>query len=314
MNTEELAVEIIKNEEDIYPYLHRSFIDKGYASTITKRLNEEIENSPELRDTIYAVIMYPAIKWAAAHEKIGDSLLDFAEQNDSDMSAQIKISAEIVTYETTIDDILQKRAAYFNACRNLASKIEEALSKIRMYPQKGEKLASILSAILGITECTSRHDIDKYLKNTLTVFSRFIEPAMSDLDIILTGAMPSNDDADILCGETLSTLSEYTCLIWQTNNIKERDVTANDKLYLELMRDLIGSLKKFPRDGKIYHSIANTIIDLKPLGISDEAAAERLDISTFTYSIKKRRTLIILGSLLFGCSGDMFMKILADKI
>ena len=96
-------------------------------------------------------------------------------------------------------------------------------------------------------------------------------------------------------------------------NSKKESEAAAEK-YLELMDKAIEQVKKFPSGGNVYYSIIQTIIRLKPLGVPDEVAAERLDMSTYTFSIKKRRALLVLCSAIFCYEGDIYVKLLADKI
>lgn len=155
------------------------------------------------------------------------------------------------------------------------------------------------------------------------------------LDVILSGAVLSDDEMAYVYHNITLLLKEYNRIVWRANNSDDRalrllscetedemlEITSKDEKYrqayliveyIKFINGAIEMVKSFPVNGKEYYDIIKTIVDLKPQNISDEVSSRELGMSTYTYSVKKRRALSVLSSILWGCDGDAFVRLLTD--
>ena len=301
----------------VCPVLYRSFVQSEFSLLIVRRMNDFLQQYPEMKDIVLVVMSYPAIKWVLNNEKSSEALLRLLnDKENAAMFNQAKAVAEKVT-QMPLGELIERRHSYIENCHVLAAGIEETINKIGTYPDHGKKYQAVLRVALGIDgeneKELSRYNLNKYFPEALKLMYRCMEEQSLAIDKVLTGALPSDETNAAMYHGILQMLQEYTQLLWLSKNSKKESEAAAEK-YLELMDKAIEQVKKFPSGGNVYYSIIQTIIRLKPLGVPDEVAAERLDMSTYTFSIKKRRALLVLCSAIFCYEGDIYVKLLADKI
>lgn len=313
MEVNKIVKNIAVNHQPVCPILYRSYIQSDYGLLITRRMNECLAVYPEMRDTIYALAIYPAIKWAVAVEKEVSTLLNMLKNSDKAVLAGAKTVVE--TASESLENLIQRRKSYYEACRTLIATVDENLSKIKTYPDHGKKYNSVLQVVIGESyslEGVTRYNLNKYLPDAIKLLHRCMRESDPTLDHVLTGALPSEEENAFLYQSVTQLLQDYTQLLWLTNNADQNNVLEVAE-YTKQLNKVVAQLKSFPGSGNIYYNIIQTVIKLKPLGIPDEVAADKLKMSTYTYSIKKRRALAVLGAILFGCEGDIYVKLLADK-
>lgn len=316
MKITDVVKSIVNTDQPVCPNLSRSFLQSDYALLIVRRLNEFLQQYPEMRDVVFMIAAYPAIKWVLEAEKSGEALLRLlVDKNNAALFHQSRAVAENIS-EMNLNALVECRREYLSACRTLVVAIEDALTKIGTYPDRGGKYQDILGVALGVSNTTkkeaSRYNINKYFPDALKLMHHCMIEESITVNKVLSGALPSDEKNTSIYHNVIQLLQEYTQLLWLSKNSKE-SVWGPAKQYLEIFDEVINCIREFPAAGNIYYDIAQTIIKLKPLGIPDEIAAERLEMSTYTYSVKKRRTLLVLGSMLFCCEGDIYMKLLLDK-
>lgn len=313
MEVNKIVKNIAVSHQPVCPTLYRSYIQSEYGLLIVRRMNECLDAYPEMRDTIYALVIYPALKWAVGVEKEVSILLSMLENSEGTVLAGPK--AVVQTVAESLEKLVLKRKVYYEACHTLIAAVDENLSKIKTYPDHGKKYNSVLQVAIGESdslEGITRYNLNKYLPDAIKLLHRCMRESGPTLDHVLTGALPSEEENAFLYQSVTQLLQDYTQLIWLTNNADQNNVSDAEE-YIKQLNKVVAQLKSFPGNGNIYYNIIQTIIKLKPLGIPDETAAEKLKMSTYTYSIKKRRALTVLGAILFSCEGDIYVKLLADK-
>lgn len=333
--------EVIKNmmEMDV-PELTfmRSFTQHSSSVLIMKRYNELIAENPDLQDIVTAFAVYPALKWAQKAENI-DAVM--ARVCASDQNAQRLINvqralADVTGYEPKLR--LCNRKKYFEASRKLTWRLEHLVEQIRDFPGEGEVYANILSIMLG----NEKADVSKYMTNqhAKAAMELAYECAGREVDALVddvfTGIVQSDDEMSLIYHNIDILLREYNRILWHTQNSDDRamrllaceseeemlKITEHDDKYrqayliveyIKLINGAIEMVKTFPANGEEYYRIIKTVIELKPKRISDEVAAEHVGMSTYSYSVKKRRALSVLSAILWGCDGDTFVRFLTDK-
>lgn len=319
MEVSNIVRDVIKIDSTVYPTFYRSFTQIDFSLLVIRRLNEFLQQHPEMQDIVYIVAVYPAIKWAIAMEESSEALLRLlCDKKNAALFNKTKIVVEKAS-EKLLEELIECRKGYFKACHALVEGIEGTLKKIETYPEYGKKYQVALKVALGITGDNeieiSRYNINKYLPDALKLMHHCMLDMADIIDTVLTGVLPSNEKSSAMYHSIIQILQEYTQILWLSKNSDNQD-NENEKVikrYIELMNEIMVYIEKFPVDGSSYFDIMQTIVKLKPLGIPDEVAAERLEMSTYTFSIKKRRTLLILWSFLFCCEGDLYVKLLTDK-
>ena len=316
MKVANVVEKVVEMDQPVCPVLYRSFVQSEYSLLIVRRMNDFLQQYPEMKDIVFVVMSYPAIKWVLKNEKSSEALLRLLSDTKNAATYQAKTVAEKVA-EISLDELIERRKSYIENCHVLAAGIEDTINRIGTYPDHGKKYQSVLRVALGIDEENkkelSRYNINKYFPEALKLMYRCMTEQSLAIDKVLTGALPSDEANATMYHGILQMLQEYTQLLWLSKNSK-KEMKAADDSYLELIDKAIEQVKTFPSGGNIYYSIIQTIIRLKPLGVPDEVAAERLNMSTYTFSIKKRRALLVLCSSIFCYEGDIFVKLLADKV
>lgn len=317
MKVANVVERVVKMDQPVCPVLYRSFIQSEFSFLIVRRMNDFLQQYPEMKDIVFVIMTYPAIKWVLNNEKSSEALLRLlGDKENTVMFSQAKAVAEKVT-EMPLDELIELRRSYIENCRVLVVGIENTINKIGTYPDHGKKYQAVLRVALGIDgeneKELTRYNINKYFPEALKLMYRCITEQSLAIDKVLTGALPPSEANVAMSYSVLQMLQEYTQLLWLSKNSKNESRAAAEK-YLELMDKVIEQVKEFPSSGNTYYSIIQAIIRLKPLGIPDEVVAERLNMSTYTFSIKKRRALLALCSAIFSCEGDIYVKLLVDKI
>lgn len=308
---------IVEFDRPVCPILYRSFVQSEFSLLFVRRMNDFLQQHPEMKDVVFVITVYPAIKWALSNEKSSEAILCLlGDEGSVSIFNQTKTVVEKIT-QTSLDELIKLRKNYIENCFVLATGIESAINKIGTYPGHGKMYQAILRVALGIDKEKkrelSRYNVNKYFPEVLKLMYRCLKEQSLVINKVLTGALPSDEANSAMCRGTLQMLQEYTQLMWLSKNSKKQSGVEIEK-YLELMNRAVEKLKEFPSTGDVYYSIIQTLIQLKPLGIPDEAVAEHLNMSTYTFSIKKRRALLALYSEIFGHEGDIYVKLLTDKI
>lgn len=308
---------VVKMDQPVCPVLYRSFIQSEFSLLIVRRMNDFLQQYPEMKDVVFVIMVYPSIKWVLSNERNSGSLLQLlSDKNNAAIFNQSKAVAEKIA-GMSLSELIKHRQSYIENCRALVAGIENVIDKIGTYPDYGKKYQVVLRIALGIAEedekGLSRYNVNKYFDEALKLMYCCLTEQSLTIDKVLTGALPSDEANVVMCQGVLHILQEYTQVLWLSKNSKNESEVAAKK-YLEFIDKAIERIKAFPSDGNVYYSIIQTIIRLKPLGLPDEVAAERLNMSTYTFSIKKRRALLVFCSAIFSCEGDICLKLLADKV
>lgn len=317
MNIPNVVERVMEIDQPVCPVLYRSFVQSEFSLLIVRRMNNFLQQHPEMRDAVYIAMTYPAIKWMLDNKESGEALLRLLGDNESAAMFNMTKSVAEKIAEEPLAELIERRRSYYEHCRMLAVGVEETVNVIGTYPEHGKKYRAVLNAALGIDRDSekelSRYNINKYLPKALELLYRCMTEQSVVVNKVLTGVLPSDESNTVMHQGMLQTLQEYTQLLWLFKNSKKGNEVAVEK-YLDFIDQAIERVKAFPAGGDVYYNIIQTIVRLKPLGIPDETAAERLGMSTYTFSIKKHRALLVLCSAMFCCEGDIYVKLLTDKV
>lgn len=325
-------------ETDVQAFvLYRSMTNYRSSVIITRRLNELIADEPDLQDVAVALAIYPALKWSM-HGADADVVMSRMCKSDEELRRLGNVQKVLVAatgFEPRF--LLENRKRYFDACSELIRLLEKAIKKVGEYPNVGKVYQSILKLFLmDSKEEPTKYIVNRYVKDAVRlVYECYGEEIEELLDVILSGAVLPDDEMAYVYHNITLLLKEYNRIVWRANNSDDRalrllscetedemlEITSKDEKYrqayliveyIKFINGAIEMVKSFPVNGKEYYDIIKTIVDLKPQNISDEVSSRELGMSTYTYSVKKRRALSVLSSILWGCDGDAFVRLLTD--
>lgn len=337
MDIKEIVKSIITTDVEALSFF-RSFSHSPVSTIMTRRLNELLVEAPDLQDTAIALVIYPALQWMLSGKEIDEVMSRLCEENE-DLVRLGKIQ-EIISNVTDIQPklLLENRKNYFQTCEKLISLINHAIEQISKYPDTGTHYEELLRLFVNPNgkHFPSKYTINKHFKDAVILLDEMHGAEIESLmDGVLSGISYSDAELDYVYHNIGLLLREYNRVVWRAHNFDDRatqllackneeemlEITQYDKMYrqayilVEYIKFISGAVemvKSFPNGGHEYYSILKGIIEFKPLKLSDEAVARELGLSTYTFSVKKRRALSILGSILWGCDGDGFVKLLTE--
>lgn len=319
--------------------LYRLFIDSEISISLKKRLNDLLEDTPELTDMVIALVIYPALVWNLKGKEI-NSVMERISEANTEVRA-LEDTQELLVKASGIQPklLLEKREAYFSACETLVNLIEDGIEKIQSFPGDGETYYSILRSIVGKQEgpFLSRFIIDKNYRKAISILHDLCANDLTGLlDVILDGYVVDDEELMLVYHNTALLLKEYNRILWYARTSDDKAMRllscgseaemialteSDDKFcqayliaeYAKLITGAVELVKEFPVYGKEYYSILSGILEATPQKVKDETLAKKIGMSTYTYSVKKKRALSVLGCALWGCDSDTFIRLLTAK-
>lgn len=337
MDIKDIVKTIIETDVQDFVF-YRSMTSYRSSVVATRRLNELIAEEPDLQDVVVALSIYPALKWSMRGADV-DAVMARMCRNDDELHRLGSVQKTLVA-ATGVEPrfLLENRHRYFDACAELVQLLQDAVKQVGHYPRHGRVFQSILQTFLmDAVEEPTKYVVNKYVKDAVRlIYECYGERIEELLDIVLSGTVQSDEEMAYIYHNITLLLKEYNRIVWRANNSDDRalrllacksedemlEITQRDEKYqqayliveyIKFINGAIETVKSFPINGKEYYRIIKTIIDLKPQNISDEQASRELGMSTYTFSVKKRRALSVLGAILWGCDGDAFVRLLTDE-
>lgn len=320
--------------------LYRSLVRSPLSSVITRRLNGLLIDAPEVTDAVVVLSIFPALKWNLKGESV-DKVMEKLNNSSVKMKAlerTQKLLVEVSGFQPKL--LLEQREEYFKACREVVSLTERTIERIAQFPGEGKIYQKILLSTIGNLsdeELPTKYLLNKNIGGAVELFHDVCQDEMKPLlDVILNGYVMDDAEMMELYHNTTLLLREYNRIMWYSNSSLDKamqllscqteqqmlGVTESDEKfsqayligeYAKLITGAVEMVKEFPLYGEDYHRILRVIFDAKPQKVSDETLARQVEMSTYSFSIKKRRALSVLGCVLWGCDGDAFIRLLADE-
>lgn len=345
MNKEAIKsiIEKIVNEDFEELSFYRSFSkNNAVAGVLVKRMNESLYDYPSTTDTIICLHLYPAIKWVVSCGNAYDIVQRF-QVNDckiSQLSQIQEVIQSVIGIRTELK--LNSREEYFKSCKKFVACIENIVETIGGYPHMGKKYQAILQSFLGIDDSKksstpSIYYVNQNAKSLLCFLADYygnvFEESLNDL---LSGRAIADDDVNKVYHNIELLLREYNKILWHKKHSKDKamqllacgnamemdKITQNDSKYfqastivdyIKFIRGAIEAVRSFPVMGEEYYKILSAIVELKSQCLSDKEISYRLKMSTYSYSVKRKKALAVLSAVLWGVDGDIYVKMLTDK-
>ena len=319
--------------------LYRSFIKLENSVTIKKRLNDIVEEYPELTDIVVALSIYPALVWSLKGKEITAVMGRIA--TPSERIKTLEMTQELIVKVSGMQPrlLLEQRKKYFEACEEVVKLIDSGIDKVKSYPENGTQYYVLLCAAIGkeVESVPSRFLIKKNLKDAVEILHSTCASKLDELlDQVLNGYVVDDDEMQAVYHNTTLLLKEYNRIVWYAQTSDDRAMqlltcgseaemialTESDSKYCQsyriieyakLISGAVELVKDFPIYGEEYYKILSLILEAKPQKVRDDVMAKKLGISTFTYSVRRRQALAILGCILWGCDGDTYIRLLTSE-
>ena len=319
--------------------LYRLFTASDAVAVIKRRMNDILEDSPEMTDVVLALAVYPALVWNLKGKEIR-SVMERISTENTEVQA-LKATQKLLVKASGVEPslFLERRQAYFDACEAFIKILDKKIEKVREFPEGGEALYTVLQATIGkeAARPMTRFYVNKNLRKAIEVLYNLCGTELTPyLNVILNGQVVDDEELKAVYHNIALLLKEYNKILWYAEASDDKamqllscksaedmyDLTESDGKYrdayliaeyVKLIAGAVELVKEFPVYGEEYYEILSGILDSKPQKIKDEALARKAGMSTFTYSVKKRRALAVLGCALWGCDSDTYIRLLASE-
>ena len=250
-----------------------------------------------------------------------------------------------VLEETRISGISSNREDFFRNCEDMVALIDAIIGKVGFYPERGYIYQGALKIITSPAKVApTKYYINLYFRELVQLIDDDYGKQLKDfLSKMMAGGQsaPIDREREQERNKSLtSLLKEYTRLDWrfrtlysdnpsllnwllnsEEETLKKR-LSENESFrepyiilqYMRLIDELISVVGEFPYDGEEYVSILDAIIREKPKRTSDADISQRLMMSTFTYSIKRRRALMLMNEALSGNNINPYIDLMLKKV
>lgn len=344
----QIITNLIEIDIDDY-WFYRSFIEhsdkKNGIGSLRNQMNSLMTECPETINVILGLYLYPVVKWIVKYKDIQLKAEHFTSKNFSSVWRFFEIQ-NILREVSGIYSKLQlpNRTEYFAICEEFLSFIDSMYNSIISCPDFSCQCESVLSLFLN-------RPIDANIKKNyatnygIRLFSKKVILLVTDCykkefdtfmeKLLIDDSLVAQDQYSIY-HNTEKLLSEYNRILWKTQNFSDKavqllncknalemdDITQSDEKYsqanliveyIKVIYVAIESVKDFPVFGKEYYKILSFLTNYKKQGLSDKEIAVQLQMSDFSYSVKKRRALSVLSSILWGGDMDTFIKLLTSR-
>lgn len=294
------------NTHEVNLYL-RGFLDSPHARLFAKRINELCKEDASVEPAALILMLYPATKCVLAcakeTDKIFTALTDPAMRNGSlrDMA-----NAVMATEGAELEVVMSGRQTRLAQADRLVKTIDAAAEKLMVFPGLGSRYTDILCVLKGETleesSRMSRYIINQHIHSLLQHLAQVLasDTWVQETHASLTRGFTEHGIWE-RCDAALSLVQAHAQAKWLGScEGNQAEPHALKSGYFEAMDELSRRVGAFPGTKGMYISrVFESIVEFKTQGYSDETLAARLHISTYTYSIAKKRALAIFDTLFY---------------
>lgn len=316
---------------------------------LRRQLNQILHEKPEYRDTILALVLYPAFKWSLYGKPV-INLMEIADRVDwaTDLTQAQKIFQDVFGFGNAL--ILKQRENQFKNSETLVTIIEAGVKDVEKDKSTGKKCASILRSILNIP---SESPASCYIINTYTclaverMFQLYGTQFSTLIQTLLTPEyLETEEDGEYMfVYHNMSLLlKEYSRLMWSCCDPSDKiskilrcqtaeevlDITeqistiysANKVLrFLMLITGSMALVQYWPINGPKYAKILKMLTANRNIAqcgsytirINEGDIARGLNLDPATFSKLKKQAFAILGLLLWGSDNETFKTLVYSE-
>lgn len=262
----------------------RSFVDGEYGLLIARRMSDIVSADTKTRASATAMMLYPALLWAA--------------------------NTDVSGYVTDTDAQVQ-HGTFLMRAKALITHIEQAADVAKGHPQYGDAFGALLDMMMcrESSQHVSRYSVNKYLPMLMNVLSQLVE---SDcLDGVVSQVGLTSDSMVRVYNTSLAYVHAQTTGLWLCSANKHCGALSTDaEQCRQHVIALIKGLESLPAASDNYRLAVDSLFDWQLAGKSDETVAGTLELSTYTYSVQKRKALAALYALLYAPNADVLLYLI----
>ena len=177
--------------------LYRAFVKSETSNFIKKRLNDILDESPELAATVIVLSIYPALEWNLKGKEI-DAVMEHIAVSNTEIRA-LENTQNLIMKASGMQPklLLKERTAYFETCEALVTLLDRNIEKIHSFPDNGETYYALLRAIIGKVQdlSLSKFLISKHMRDAVTLLHDLCFSNLEKLlDAILDGYVVDDEE------------------------------------------------------------------------------------------------------------------------
>lgn len=275
------------------------FTGASYRSLFLKNLNSLAEDKPEMLDFLTAISMYPFIRWQVQHKEFLNWIYSVSSADCEECEIlQPLLNLIKSTDHTSVSEYIKSACEFVDG-------IEQGILATSKY-------SSTLATILGRSFSTeSRYKISIHLRDALsTMYQTCGEQIVESYRKVKFNSLRDSSEcwsyALDCCLDALSATKDADGRPIRPISFRGRKYVPEKKETPVCMRAVadmtsqaIECLRTFPANGEALYNILMSAANFKPVGMSDDAIAEMLNISRYTYFTQKKQAKTLLVSILF---------------
>lgn len=316
---------------------------------LRRMLNQLLREKPEYRNTVLALVLYPAFKWSLYGKAVID-LMKIADSVDwaNDLNQAKRVFQDVFGFGNAL--VLKQRENQFKSSETLVTIIEAGVEKIENDKFTGKKCASVLRSILNIPSETpaSCYIINTYTFLAIERMHQMYGPQFSDLiqALLTEEKFETQEDGEYMFvyHNMPLLLKEYSRLMWSgcdpSDKISKilRCQTAEEVLevteqistiysankvlrFLMLITGSMALVQYWPIDGPKYAKILKMLTANRNISqcgthvirVNEGDIARGLNLDPATFSKFKKQAFAILGLLLWGSDKEIFKNLVYSE-
>ena len=333
--------------------LQSSFFPTGKTALVNSKLNKLVADSPELRHTVTAVVLYPALRWVIDVQSDEDS--STRNRMEYIQGLLVEVTGEPPTFT------LDKRSRYQEAIRELVRVVDDSIDHIGHYPGHGAALQEALVSVLRGADPDkgeiSYYKLNKsfeeavFLLNAIAgdIFAQLIRE-MTDIYEPSDGKGADDLDYAYIHHNTNLLLRHYTRIVWSRSSFSDfrgdsstdahlRDravslldcdniedmfsVTDSHNAYqdaykiaefMKLISESIEKVGKFPKYGPESRRVLEFITDPAKVNMTLKQIENEFGYGRAWFYHNKKIAVKLLSFCLWGCSPNELLDMVFDKL
>lgn len=328
------------------------FTKKANSGTAKNQLNKILAESDKYRNTVLALVMYPALQWSLYGEKISDVINLAVNTGDVVEFAETKkMLHDAFGFDNRL--FLANREKYYSLCHQIIKALDDALKTVSMYPESGLQLQNVLQLVMNLDpqkgKSVSRFEIIKYLRPAVSAMHHLCGDKMDELIPKLIKSpvenMLNQSDENLYVYHNVKLLlREYARLYWGNPDAADytskilRSKSPSEILkysehgsglystdvvlkFLLLIAGAIALVEYYPVHGPKYSMILRSLVsnrtiitpDGKSAYVREQELARLHNMPPQKFSSMKQEAYSLLGLLLWGYDGKILLNILTTE-
>lgn len=336
----------VKSEKEQKELYFRRFVsDNSLSRMMGKRCSALMKEKPVFENMLIGLIAYPALKWQLNTQ----SVLEIIErilsaEKYTEESVRLRGTRTVVesVAQCPLEDIPKNKREFLRSCRRITDMVEQISKTVITCPGDGYIYDAIMKVFMTADDIVpTRYYIDLCFSDFIRMLHNEYGPTFDEevskiRTCPLENVFMSRSVESKRNNAAMALLKEFSCLRWRISTFCEdpdyylnadedvlkakfeRDKSFREMYliiqYFRLLDELVAIVGEFPYEGEDYVSVLDSVISDKPKKKPDLAICQKLSMSTFSFSIKRRRAMMLLGEALNGTNIDYYLDFMMGRV